>query len=159
MSARALPDAIGRVVALVTIAVEQTPGFTPQPGEWISYPQRLTQLLQSAAVQRSLRAGDGYLDRRLGHLMDDVTDLPQVLGGAHLEAPAWIAYYRERAANARRNRLVEIRKKAGVTQAQFAERLGVTRDAVASWETGRSAAGEGLVEAAEKLVAGGAAAA
>lgn len=36
------------------------------------------------------------------------------------------------------NQLRALRSKLGLTQAGLAERLGVTRDAVASWETGRS---------------------
>ncbi len=31
-----------------------------------------------------------------------------------------------------------IRQRAGMTQVQFARQMGVTRDAVASWEIGRS---------------------
>ena len=48
--------------------------------------------------------------------------------------------------------LLEYRKSLGQTQAQFAERLGVTHQAYQQWESGtRSPGAEALILIAEKL--------
>lgn len=98
-----------------------------------------------------IRAGYG-IEKRWTVAMSEVQpgDLPtEPLSGA-LWTDAMLAYWQERIAYRRGQHLFALRERAGLTQAQWAERLGVSVQTVRAWEQHSRTVPEEYVELAKR---------
>jgi DNA-binding transcriptional regulator YiaG len=68
------------------------------------------------------------------------------------QSDAWIGYYAEKAAIERDVKISKYRAQLGLTQEEFAERIGVKRNTVSCWESHRRDCPKDIIENVEKMV-------
>ncbi len=144
-------ETLGRVAAILEMACRNA-GWEPSVSNWISQPIGMVQAMQNPQVQRGLSTKGGYLDKRLGTLMDGIDNWPDNLGIMAHHADFWLGYYRERGSISAALRLLSLRRVVGMTQPQFAQAVGLSLSAVKQYESGATPADSSRAEAAERLL-------
>jgi len=123
---------LGRVYAAVALAIsdQDTPD---RRGTAPLHPlQAAAEMVKMASVQGKLSKA---LEKEVSELYDSVSpDYPEALPTEE-QGAWWLGYYHRKAGKAMT--IKAAREKAGLTQEQVAERIGVTQPTYAGWETGK----------------------
>lgn len=137
----------GRLAAVLEAACGREKVNAPVD-QWHTWPRKMVEVLARQNVQAHL-GPKSYLGRRVQTLLNDATEWPERFGADSGEY--WLAFYREKGSIAAAGSLMARRQRLGMTQAQFAAALGVSKATIVAIEYAQRPADPALAEVASRL--------
>lgn len=146
MTTRDTAIIVGRLLALIEFATDR------DNDPVITEAMRRNPAATIAKYTPSIIAAGYGIERRWVNAMGELS--PADLPTAPLTGPLWtdamLAYWQERIAYRRGQQLFTLRERAGLTQQQWADRLGVSVQTIRAWEQHARTVPEEYVELAKR---------